>query len=228
VLGIDLGLTDFAIVNDGQKTSKYANPKHFAKHQRNLARKQAKLARKQKGSKNREKARKLVARVHERVSNTRKDYLHKLSRKLVDDNQVIVVENLNVKGMVRNHKLAKAISDASWGMFVNFLSYKLKREGKILVEIDRWFPSSKTCSNCHYQISKLPLNIRMWDCPSCGTRHDRDENAAINIRAEGIRQLKVSGTGTSANGGDVRPKRGRKSVLRQSPVKLEASAIPLG
>jgi putative transposase len=205
VAGIDLGLTDFAIVHDGQKTSKYANPKHFAKHQRNLARKQAKLARKQKGSKNREKARKLVARVYERLSNVRQDYLHKLSRKLVDDNQVIVVENLNVKGMVLNHKLAKAISDASWGMFVNFLSYKLEREGKVLVEIDRWFPSSKTCSSCHYQISELPLNVRMWDCPSCGTHHDRDENAAINIRAEGIRQLWVSGTGTSANGRDVSP-----------------------
>ena len=228
VAGIDLGLTDFAIVNDGQKTSKYANPKHFAKHQRNLARKKAKLARKQKGGKNREKARKLVARVHERLSNARQDYLHKLSRKLVDDNQVIVVENLNVKGMVRNHKLAKAISDVSWGTFVNFLSYKLEQEGKVLVEIDRWFPSSKTCSNCHYQISELPLNVRMWDCPNCKTHHDRDENAAINIRAEGIRQLWVSGTGTPANGGNVSPKRGRKSVLRQSPVKLEASALPAG
>jgi putative transposase len=277
VAGIDLGFTDFAIVNDGQKTSKYANPKYFAKHQRNLARKQAKLARKQKGSKNREKARKLVARVYECLLNARQDYLHKLSRKLVDDNQVIVVENLNVKGMVRNHKLAKAISDVSekcglarnavlgshcglgvspsrangvspqveqflktgvspsgaifqdsWGMFVNFLSYKLEREGKVLVEIDRWFPSSKTCSNCHYQISELPLNVRMWNCPSCGTHHDRDENAAINIRAEGIRQLWVSGTGTPANGRDVSPKRGRKSVLRQSLTKLEAGAIPLG
>ena len=223
VAGVDLGIKDFAIVNDGNKTSKFANPRHIRKHDKNLARKQKKLARKQKGSNTRNKARKIVARVHERISNIRQDYLHKLSRKLVDDNQVIVVENLNVKGMVRNHNLAKAISDAGWGTFVNFLSYKLEKEGKVLVEIDRWFPSSKTCSSCLYQVSEMPLDIRMWECPNCGAKHDRDENAAKNIRAEGIRILQSSGTGDSANGGDVRPKRGRKPVLRQSPVKLETS-----
>ncbi len=228
VAGLDLGIKDFAIVNDGEKTSKFANPRHLRKHEKNLARKQAKLARKQKGSNSRNKARKLVARVHERISNVRQDYLHKLSRKLVDNNQVIVVENLNVKGMVRNHNLAKAISDAGWGMFVNFLSYKLEKEGKILIEIDRWFPSSKTCSSCLYQVSEMPLDIRMWKCPNCGIRHDRDENAAKNIRAEGIRMLKSSGTGDSANGGNISPRRGRKSVLRQSPVKLEASALSVG
>lgn len=225
VAGIDLGLKEFAIVNDGVKTSKFANPKHLAKHERNLKRKQQKLSRKEKGSKSRKKARKLVALVRERVTNVRQDYLHKLSRKLVDDNQVIVVENLNVKGMVQNHKLAKAISDVSWGTFVNFLQYKLEREGKILVEIDRWFPSSKTCSKCHYPISELPLDVRYWDCPNCGTHHDRDENAAINIRAEGIRMLSVLGTRTAADGGEVSPKRGRKSVLRHSPMKSEAHAI---
>lgn len=225
VAGIDLGLKDFAIVNDGVKTSKYANPKHLAKHERNLKRKQQKLARKEKGSKSRDKARRLVARVHERVSNTRQDYLHKLSRKLVDDNQVIVVESLNTKGMVRNHKLAKAISDVGWGMFVNFLQYKLDREGKVLVEIDRWFPSSKLCSNCHYQVDEMPLDVRSWTCPSCDTHHDRDGNAAINIRAEGIRMLSVLGTRTAADGGDVSPKRGRKSKLTQSPAKSEAYAV---
>lgn len=224
--GIDLGLKDFAIVNDGIKTSKYANPKHLAKHERNLKRKQQKLARKEKGSKSRDKARKLVARVHERVSNVRQDYLHKLSRKLVDDNQVIVVESLNTKGMVRNHKLAKAISDVGWGMFVNFLQYKLDRAGKVLVEIDRWFPSSKLCSNCHYQVSEMRLDIRTWICPSCGTHHDRDGNAAINIRAEGIRMLSVLGTRTAADGGDVSPKRGRKSKLTQFPLKSEADTHP--
>ncbi len=223
VAGIDLGIKDFAIVHDGKKTSKFSNPKHLYKHEKNLARKQAKLARKQKGSNSRNKARKLVARIHERVSNVRQDYLHKLSRKLVDDNQVIVVENLNVKGMVRNHNLAKAISDVSWGMFVNFLSYKLEWEGKVLVEIDRFFPSSKTCSSCFYQVSDMPLDLRNWQCPNCGVHHDRDENAAKNIRAEGIRMLKSSGMGDSAKVGDVRPKRGRKSVLRQSPVKLETA-----
>jgi putative transposase len=205
VAGIDLGLKDFAIVNDGCKTSKYANPKHLAKHERNLKRKQRKLDRKEKGSKSRNKARKRVARVHERVSNVRQDYLHKLSRKLVDDNQVKalragfanVVESLNTKGMVRNHKLAKAISDVGWGMFVNFLSYKLEKEGKVLVEIDRWFPSSKLCSSCHYQVNEMPLEVRTWTCPNCGTHHDRDGNASANIRAEGIRILSVSGTGTA-------------------------------
>jgi len=225
VAGLDLGLKDFAIVNDGIKTSKYTNPKHLAKHERNLKRKQQKLARKEKGSRSRDKARKLVARVHERVSNVRQDYLHKLSRKLVDDNQVIVVESLNTKGMVRNHKLAKAISDVGWGMFVNFLQYKLDREGKVLVEIDRWFPSSKLCSSCHYQIDEMPLDVRTWICPSCGTHHDRDGNAAINIRAEGIRMLSVLGTRTAADGGDVSPKRGRKSKLTQSPMKSEAYAV---
>ncbi len=226
VAGVDLGIKDFAIVHDGEKTSKYANPRHLRKHERNLARKQAKLARKQTGSNSRNKARKLVARIYERISNVRGDYLHKLSRKLVDDNQVIVVEDLNVKGMVRNKNLAKAISDTSWGMLVNFLSYKLEQEGKVLVEVDRWFPSSKTCSNCHYQLREMPLDIRVWKCPSCGSHHDRDENAAKNIRAEGIRMLQSSGTGDSANGGYVRPRRGRKTVLRQSPAKLEACTVP--
>ncbi len=174
----------------------------------------------------------LVARVHERVSNVRQDYLHKLSRKLVDENQVKalragfanVVENLNTKGMVRNHKLAASISDVGWGMFVNFLSYKLEFEGKVLVEIDRWFPSSKLCSNCHYQVKEMPLEVRAWTCPSCGTHHDRDGNASANIRAEGIRILSVSGTGTAADGGEVRPKLGRKSKLRHSPMKSEAQA----
>ncbi|HBL14918.1 MAG TPA: transposase [Cyanobacteria bacterium UBA11162] len=226
VAGIDLGLKDFAVVNDGIKTSKYANPKHLAKHERNLKRKQQNLARKQKGSKSTAQARKLVARVHERVSNVRQDYLHKLSRKLVDDNQVIVVENLNTLGMVGNHKLAKAISDVGWGMFVNFLQYKLARQGKVLVEIDRWFPSSKLCSNCHYQVNEMPLEVRAWICPNCSTHHDRDSNAAINIRAEGIRILSVLGTRTAADGGDVSPRRGRKSKLTQSPVKSEAYAHP--
>ncbi len=218
VIGIDLGIKDFAITNDGQKTSKYANPRHLKKHHKNLKRKQQKLARKQKGSNSRNKARLLVAKVYERISNVRQDFLHKLSRKIVKNNQVVVIENLNVKGMVRNHKLAKAISDCSWGTFVNFLEYKLKEEGKALIEIERFFPSSKTCSNCHHQIDKLPLEIRNWKCSHCGTEHDRDENAAINIRQEGIRILKIYPLGTSgaADGGDVRPRRGKISRLGNS------------
>jgi putative transposase len=222
VIGIDLGVKDFAVTHDGDKTSKYANPRHLVKHEKNLKRKQSKLARKQKGSNRRNKAKKSVARVYERVSNVRQDYLHKLSKKIVDNNQVVVVENLNVKGMVRNRKLAKAISDIGWGTFVNFLSYKCEKHGKVLVEIDRWFPSSKLCSECHYQVSELPLDVRTWTCPSCGSHHDRDGTAAKNIRAVGIRMLQSSGTGDSASGGDVRLTRGRKSKTQQSPVKLEA------
>ncbi|MBE9129009.1 MULTISPECIES: RNA-guided endonuclease InsQ/TnpB family protein [unclassified Coleofasciculus] len=225
VIGVDLGLTHFAITSDGSKISKYNNPKHLAKHEKNLKRKQQKLAKKQKGSNSRNKAKKTVAKVYERVTKSRQDFLHKLSRKLVNENQVVVVENLNVKGMVRNLNLAKAISDVGWGTFVNFLAYKLENKGGKLVEIDRWFPSSKLCSNCYYQIDKLPLDVREWTCPNCGTRHDRDGNAATNIRAEGIRMLQTDGTAVSANGGEVRPKLGRKSVLRHSPTMLEAYII---
>jgi putative transposase len=197
IIGIDLGLTHFAITSDGSKVSKYANPRHINKHENNLKRKQQKLAKKQKGSNSRNKVRKTVAKVYERVSKSRQDFLHKLSRKLVNENQVVVVENLNVKGMVRNHNLAASISDAGWGTFTNFLAYKLEKKGGKLVEIDRWFPSSKLCSNCYYQADSLPLDIREWTCPNCGIRHDRDGNAATNIRAEGIRMLKTDGIAVS-------------------------------
>ena len=225
VIGVDLGLKHFAVTSDGNKVSKYDNPKHLAKYEKNLKRKQQKLARKQKGSNSRHKYRKVVARVYERVSNSRADFLHKLSQKLVNENQVVVVENLYVKGMVRNHNLAKAISDVGWGMFTNFLAYKLEKKGGKLVEIDRWFPSSKLCSNCYHQVEEMPLDVREWTCPHCGTHHDRDGNAATNIREEGIRLLKVDGTSISAVGGEVRPKGGRKSVLRHSLKSTEAPGV---
>lgn len=169
----------FAVVTDGEKVSKYDNPKHFAGHEKNLKCKQKKLARKQKGSKSRNKYRKVVAKVYERVSNSRQDFLHKLSYKLVSDSQAVIVENLHVKGMVRNHNLAKAISDVSWETFTNFLAYKMERKGGKLIEIDRWFPSSKLCSNCFYQMSDLLLDVREWTCPHCLTSHDRDGNAYV-------------------------------------------------
>ena len=225
IYGIDLGLKHFAIVTDGEKVSKYDNPKHLAKHEKNLKRKQQKLARKQKGSKSRSRYRKVVAKVYERVSNSRQDFLHKLSYKLVSDSQAVIVENLHVKGMVRNHKLAKAISDCGWGTFTNFLAYKLERNGGKLIEIDRWFPSSKLCSNCFYQIGEMSLEVREWTCPHCNTHHDRDGNAAINIRAEGIRMLKAEGSAVSAVGGEIRPRLGRKSKLRHSPVITEAHTV---
>ncbi len=223
IIGLDLGIKDFCIADDGVKTSKYANPRHFKKHEKNLARKQKKLARKQLGSNTRHKARKLVAKVHARISNSRQDFLHKLSRKLTNESQVIVVENLNVRGLVRNHKLAQAISDVGWGMFVNFLSYKLEREQKRLVEIDRWFPSTHICPDCLTQVAKMDLSVREWTCPKCSTHHDRDTAASRNIRAEGIRMLRTDGIAVFASGGDVRPNRGRKTKTRQSPVKLETT-----
>ncbi len=229
IYGVDLGLKHFAVVTDGEKVSKYDNPKHITKHEKNLKRKQQKLARKQKGSNSRYKYRKVVAKIYERISNSRQDFLHKLSYKLVSDSQAVIVENLHVKGMVRNHNLAKAISDCGWGMFTNFLAYKLERKGGKLVEIDRWFPSSKLCSNCFYQMGEMPLEVREWTCPHCGTHHERDGNAAINIRVEGIRMLKTDGSAVSAVGGEVRPKMGRKSHLRHSPVSTEApSAYTVG
>jgi putative transposase len=192
-LGIDLGLKDFAVVHDGNEVIKYSNPKHLKRHERNLARKQKKIARKLKGSNSRNKYKKLVAKVHERVSNSRQDFLHKLSRRLVDESKVIIVENLNVKGLVRNRKLSKSISDVGWGMFINFLDYKLKLKVGQLVEIGRFFPSSKTCSCCGYVLDELTLDIREWHCPWCNTHHDRDGNAALNIRKEGIRILSMNG-----------------------------------
>jgi putative transposase len=222
IYGIDLGLKHFAVVTDGEKVSKYDNPKHIAKHEKNLKRKQKKLARKQKGSKSRNKYRKVVAKVYERVSNSRQDFLHKRKLKLVSDSQAVIVENLHVLGMVRNHNECDAISDCGWATFTNFLAYKLERKGGKLVEIDRWFPSSKLCSNCFYQLSQMPLDVREWTCPHCGTHHDRDGNAAINIRTEGIRCLLAEGSAVSAVGGEVRPKLGRKSKLRHSPMSTEA------
>ncbi|MBP5973132.1 IS200/IS605 family element transposase accessory protein TnpB [Brasilonema sp. CT11] len=228
IYGIDLGLKHFAVVTDGEKVSKYDNLKHLAKHEKNLKRKQQKLARKQKGSLSRVKYKKVVAKVYERVSNSRQDFLHKLSYKLVSDSQAVIVESLHLKGMVRNHKLAKAISDVGWGTFTNFLAYKLERKGAKLIEIDRWFPSSKLCSNCFYQVGEMPLDVRDWTCPHCRTHHDRDGNAAINIRAEGIRMLKAEGSAVSAVGGEVRPKFGRKSNLRHSPASTEAPSVVEG
>lgn len=231
IIGIDLGLKDFATVHDGEKTEKYSNPKHLQRHEKNLARKQKKHARKQKGSKSREKSRKLVAKVHERVANSRQDFLHKLSKKLVDESQVIIVENLNVGGMKRNHKLSKSISDVRWGMFVNFLDYKLQnRQGK-LIEIGRFFPSSKMCSFCNHVLDKLPLDIREWDCPECFATHDRDDNAAKNIRTEGIRIMnspasqEVGGGNPVTAGRDcVRPNtrkgKGQRSLKPEAPVFL--------
>ncbi len=203
-VGIDMGITHYAITSDG---TKHGNPKYYRKYETRLAYKQKLLTRKQKGSNNRKKARIKVAKVHNKITRCREDFLHKLSRKLVDENQVIVVENLAVKNMVRNHKLAKSISDAGWGQFCTMLKYKAEWEGKAYIEVDRFFPSSKTCSNCLHQVDNLGLDIRSWQCPKCQMLHDRDINAAINIRDEGLRLLAGDHLAT-ASGQRVRPSKG--------------------
>jgi len=206
-IGIDVGLTHFAITSNG---SKFDNPRFLTKHEKNLKRKQQQLSRKQKGSNNRYKARGKVARVHRKITNCREDFLHKLSRRIVDENQVIATENLSVKNMMKNHCLAKAIGQAGWGMFSTMLKYKAENNGKIYQEVDRFFPSSKLCNVCLNQVGSLPLDVRHWTCEKCHTKHDRDINAAINIRNEGLRIL-TSGTGGKAYRPDVnRSNRGRK------------------
>ncbi len=201
ILGIDLGLFDYVTCHNGENGWKAKHPKWLKRHQRNLRQQQKQLARRKKTSKRREKARKLVARVHEKLSNSRQDFLHKLSRKITDENQVVVVENLNIKGMVKNRKLSKSISQSGWGMFLNFLEYKLKHKGGVLVEIDRFFPSSKLCSSCGHKYQDLQLFEREWTCEVCHAKHQRDDNAAKNIRIEGIRML---GLGHSHHGDGVR------------------------
>jgi putative transposase len=178
-----------------------------------MKRKQRKLSRKQdKTTNKRHKAKKALARVHSKIARVREDYLHKLSRKIVNENQVIVVEDLAVKNMVKNHNLAKAISDGGWGTFCTMLKYKAEQEGKVYLEIDRFFPSSLLCSNTLQRVAKMDLSVRMFDCPHCGQRHDRDINAAINIKNEGLRILALR-TSATALGGNVRPKQsGRKST----------------
>ena len=221
ILGVDVGLTHLAITSDG---SKFDNPKHVTKAQKNLKRKQKKLSRKVKGSKTRNKARLLVAKVHERVSNMRKDHLHKLSRGLVNENQVIAVEDLHVKGMMKNHCLAQAIGDAGWGAFTGMLKYKSARIGKGYVKVNRFFPSSKICSSClHFQPS-ITLKIRSWKCDKCGLLHDRDINAAQNIRNECIRMIAAGIAGTASRG-TVRQVKGRKSSVLARAVEAGSPCL---
>ena len=194
-IGIDLGLTDFIVLSDGTKV---ANPKFLSKLQHKLAREQKILARRRvvanaqqrklSDSRNYQKQRIKVAKIYEQITNSRTDFLHKLSFNLIKNHDVIAIEDLNVKGMVKHKKLSKAISDSSWSTFTAMLAYKAEWYGKTLVKIDRWYPSSKTCSNCNHLLTKaeLPLSVRTWDCPSCLQTNDRDLNASINILNKGL------------------------------------------
>ena len=185
-IGIDVGIKDLFVTSDGFKSG---NPRHTAKYAAKLAKYQRRLAKKKLGSKNRLKAKVKVARIHTKIADCRSDSLHKLSRKLINENQVVCAENLAVKNLIKNPKLAKTITDASWGEFTRQLAYKANWAGRTHVEIGRFFPSSKRCSCCGFVKDKLPLNVRSWECPECGTTHDRDLNAARNVLAAGLAVL---------------------------------------
>jgi putative transposase len=208
-IGLDLGITSLIATSDGDKIT---NPKHLKKLRGKLKKKQKALARKLKGSNNRNQARIEVARVHAKLADARKDFLHKLTTQLVRENQTIVVEDLAIKNMVKNRKLAQAISDASWGELIRQLAYKCQWYGRELIKIDRWFPSSKRCGNCGHIVERLPLTVREWECPKCGTNHDRDLNAARNILAAGL--------AVSVCGATVRPEQSKSvkaGAVKQKP-----------
>jgi putative transposase len=222
-VGIDLGVTDFAATSDGDKI---ANPRHLERKARNLARYQRHLARCQCGSANRVKAAARLARAHRKVRNARRDFLHRASTRLVRQNDVIVIEDLNVAGMIRNRHLARAIADCGWSEFRRQLEYKCQRYGRRLVVIDRWYPSSKTCSACGHLLADISLSTRQWRCPSCGTRHDRDLNAAKNILTAG--RAVARGSPGDACGADVRHSGSSRvrSAVKQEPQPVTAE-IPV-
>ena len=186
-IGLDLGIKDLCITSDGRK---YYNPRTLKKQERKLKKLQRQLAHKEKRSNNYNKTRKKIALCHERIRNTRKDYLHKVSNEIISENQVIVSENLQVRNMVKNHHLAKAISDVSWYELTRQLEYKAGWNGRNYIKIDTFYASSQICSSCGYQNADTKdLSVREWKCPICGAMHDRDINAAKNILAKGLRQI---------------------------------------
>ncbi|MGP4021432.1 RNA-guided endonuclease InsQ/TnpB family protein [Saccharopolyspora sp. 5N708] len=218
-VGVDAGLDSLVTLSTGEKIT---NPKHERRDRARLVKAQRELARKQKGSNNREKARWKVARVHARITDRRRDHLHKVTTRLVRDNQVVVIEDLQVRNMIKNGKLARAISDASWSEFRSMLEYKAAWYGREVIAVDRWFPSSKTCSACGKLVDSMPLNVRTWTCTGCSTTHDRDVNAARNILAAGL--------AVSACGAGVRPQRESsrtgQSARKQEPSAARPKAIP--
>ena len=199
-VGIDLGVAFFATLSTGEKEE---NPNFFRKEEKKLAFWQRKLSKKKKGSNNRRKARRKVARIHARISDRRNNFLHELSTRLVNENQVLAVESLSVKNLLKNRHLSKSISDASWSEFLRQITYKASWYGRTLLSCGRFFPSSKTCSTCKHVLKELPLSAREWTCPNCGTTHDRDVNAAINILEECWNEY-TAGLAGSACGGTVR------------------------
>lgn len=214
-VGIDLGIKDFVITSDGKK---YKNNRYTKKYQRKLKQAQQHFSRKQKGNRQYEKQRLKVARIHEKIANCRTDNLHKVSTELVKQYDIICVEDLNVNGMIKNHKLAKHIADASWGAFVQFLSYKCKLNDKTLVKIGRYYPSSQSCNECGYVNKEVKnLKVREWTCPHCDKHHDRDVNAAKNILKEGLKDISA-GTADYTDGDGVRL--GNKQLSAKSEATM--------
>ncbi|QDO02075.1 IS200/IS605 family element transposase accessory protein TnpB [Streptomyces sp. S1A1-8] len=211
-VGIDAGLDHLLTLSTGEKI---ANPRHERRDRAALAREQRRLAKKEKGSANRARARLKVAKIHARIADRRRDTLHKITTRLVRENQTIVIEDLTVRNMVKNHRLARAISDAAWSEFRSMLEYKAQWYGREVIAVDRWFPSSKLCSACGTLQDRMPLNVRTWTC-DCGMTHDRDVNAAHNLLAAGL-AVTVCGAG-------VRPQRStpdRQSATKQKPSRRE-------
>jgi putative transposase len=232
-VGIDAGITSLITTSDGDKV---ANPKHFNRLYKKLRAAQKTLSRRQFGSNNRAKARHQVARVQASIAEARKDFLHKLTTRLVRENQTIAVEDLAVRNMVKNRSLARSISDAGWGELIRQLEYKCQWYGRKLVKIERFFPSSKRCGHCGHVIDKLPLKIREWICPECGTIHDRDINAARNILAAG-HAVAACGSSVrpdrhSSKGRLRKPHKGRKQeaqkVISGNPPSQRDSAVMAG
>jgi putative transposase len=211
-VGIDLGIKDVVAASDGWKSG---NPKHLRKSLDRLALEQKQLSRKVKGSGKYHKQRRRVARVHSRIRDQRRDFLHQLTSRVAKRYDAICCESLAVKNMVRNHSLALSISDAGWKTLVEMLRYKCELHSKTLVEVDRWLPSTKTCSTCGHVVESLPLNVRAWSCSACVEEHDRDTNAAINILG--------AGTVLAARGGEVNRKLVHISGL--SPAKRESHML---
>lgn len=208
IIGVDLGIKSLLIDSNGTEIK---NERFLKKHLKKLKYLQRQHSKKTKGTKSREKSRIKLAKEYQKVTDQRNNYLHQVSSKLISDNQVIVLEDLAVKNMMKNHKLAQAISDVSWGSLVSMLQYKAVWYNRQVIQIDRFYPSSKTCSHCHHLMPSMPLNIREWDCPSCRSHHDRDVNAAKNILRQGLNIM--SGLGTKS---DTKQKRMEASGCKQS------------